>query len=185
MHFSSKGFICLCLCTKFRLRLQGSLHVKLQDAWIMKILSTSWYQWRTNHRSLVLNIGVLVYLWFTLMHNASFPMCAVVNLLVDFYRFKCLDLDGNGKLTPGEMRYFYEDHPEKPVPFEIILCQIIDMIAPEVSGGSSSVHLFNISLLPIWHDFQCRGRSISHCVTWNDQISRELFLTSFRIVKSS
>ncbi|KAH9785315.1 serine/threonine protein phosphatase 2A regulatory subunit B''alpha [Citrus sinensis] len=47
------------------------------------------------------------------------------------YWFKLLDLDGNGKLTPGEMRYFYEDHAKKPVSFEMILCQIIDMIAPE------------------------------------------------------
>lgn len=50
------------------------------------------------------------------------------------FRFKLLDLDGNGKLTPGEMRYFYEDHAKKPVSFEMILCQIIDMIAPEVPG---------------------------------------------------
>lgn len=50
----------------------------------MKISSTSWYQWRTNHPSLVLNIGVLVYLWCTLMHNASFSKRTIVNLLVDF-----------------------------------------------------------------------------------------------------
>lgn len=55
------------------------------------------------------------------------------------YRFKCLDLDGNGVLTPNEMQFFYEEQlhrmecmAQEPVLFEDILCQMVDMIAPEV-----------------------------------------------------
>ena len=56
-----------------------------------------------------------------------------------FYRFKCIDLDENGVLTSNEMQYFYEEQlhrmecmAQEPVLFEDILCQIVDMIAPEV-----------------------------------------------------
>ncbi|KAF2294922.1 hypothetical protein GH714_027053 [Hevea brasiliensis] len=55
------------------------------------------------------------------------------------YWFKCIDLDGNGVLTPNEMQFFYEEQlhrmecmAQEPVLFEDILCQIVDMIAPEV-----------------------------------------------------
>ncbi|CAN1153221.1 Probable serine/threonine protein phosphatase 2A regulatory subunit B''epsilon [Linum perenne] len=54
------------------------------------------------------------------------------------YWFKCIDLDGNGVLTSNEMQYFYEEQlhrmgcmSQETVPFEDILCQIVDMISPE------------------------------------------------------
>ena len=62
-------------------------------------------------------------------------------LLSFICRFKCLDLDGNGVLTPNELQYFYEEQlhrmecmAQEPVLFEDILCQIVDMIAPEVKN---------------------------------------------------
>ncbi|CAI9774833.1 unnamed protein product [Fraxinus pennsylvanica] len=55
------------------------------------------------------------------------------------YWFKCLDFDANGVITRNEMQYFYndlqhrmEDLHKKAVPFEDILCQIVDMINPPV-----------------------------------------------------
>ncbi|PKA59229.1 putative serine/threonine-protein phosphatase 2A regulatory subunit B'' subunit TON2 [Apostasia shenzhenica] len=52
--------------------------------------------------------------------------------------FRCIDLDGNGILTPNEMQFFYEEQlhrmecmAQEPVLFEDVLCQIVDMIAPE------------------------------------------------------
>ncbi|KHG27042.1 Serine/threonine-protein phosphatase 2A regulatory subunit B'' subunit alpha [Gossypium arboreum] len=55
--------------------------------------------------------------------------------------FKCIDLDGNGVLTPNEMQFFYEEQlhrmecmTQEPVLFEDILCQIFDMIGPENDG---------------------------------------------------
>nr|KJB72386.1 hypothetical protein B456_011G175300 [Gossypium raimondii] len=61
------------------------------------------------------------------------------------YWFKCIDLDGNGVLTPNEMQFFYEEQlhrmecmTQEPVLFEDILCQIFDMIGPEVTPGFST-----------------------------------------------
>ncbi|KAJ8899496.1 hypothetical protein K2173_018470 [Erythroxylum novogranatense] len=55
--------------------------------------------------------------------------------------FKCIDLDGNGIITPNEMQFFYEEQlhrmecmAQEPVLFEDILCQIVDMISPEREG---------------------------------------------------
>lgn len=57
-----------------------------------------------------------------------------------FTRFKCIDLDANGVITRNEMQYFYEDQKHRmedlhkeAVPFEDILCQIVDMINPQVN----------------------------------------------------
>ncbi|OMO69007.1 hypothetical protein CCACVL1_19700 [Corchorus capsularis] len=57
------------------------------------------------------------------------------------YWFKCIDLDGNGMLTPNEMQFFYEEQlhrmeclAQEPVLFEDILCQIVDMIGPQNKG---------------------------------------------------
>ncbi|CAI0385183.1 unnamed protein product [Linum tenue] len=59
---------------------------------------------------------------------------------IEFW-FNCIDLDGNGVLTSNEMQFFYEEQlhrmecmAQEPVPFEDILCQIIDMIGPETEG---------------------------------------------------
>ncbi|XP_039030979.1 serine/threonine protein phosphatase 2A regulatory subunit B''alpha-like isoform X2 [Hibiscus syriacus] len=76
------------------------------------------------------------------------------------YWFKCIDLDGNGVLTPNEMQFFYEEQLHRmeclalePVLFEDILCQIIDMISPEredcitlrdLKGSKLSGNVFNI-----------------------------------------
>ncbi|CAN1729906.1 Serine/threonine protein phosphatase 2A regulatory subunit B''beta [Linum perenne] len=58
---------------------------------------------------------------------------------IEFW-FNCIDLDGNGILTSNEMQFFYEEQlhrmecmAQEPVLFEDILCQIIDMIGPEVA----------------------------------------------------
>ncbi|XP_002528837.2 serine/threonine protein phosphatase 2A regulatory subunit B''beta isoform X1 [Ricinus communis] len=57
------------------------------------------------------------------------------------YWFRCIDMDGNGVLTPNEMQFFYEEQlhrmeclAQEPVLFEDILCQIFDMIGPENEG---------------------------------------------------
>ncbi|GLU03690.1 hypothetical protein SLE2022_208760 [Rubroshorea leprosula] len=76
------------------------------------------------------------------------------------YWFKCIDLDGNGVLTSTELQFFYEEQLHRmecialePVLFEDILCQIVDMIAPEredyitlrdLKGCKLSGNVFNI-----------------------------------------
>ncbi|KAA3480849.1 serine/threonine protein phosphatase 2A regulatory subunit B''beta-like isoform X1 [Gossypium australe] len=58
---------------------------------------------------------------------------------------KSSEPDGNGVLTPNEMQFFYEEQlhrmecmTQEPVLFEDILCQIFDMIGPEVTPGFST-----------------------------------------------
>lgn len=87
----------------------------------------------------------------TLLNNAS-ATCGInfdniccepfLSQQVVFYRFKCIDLDGNGVLTPNELQFFYEEQlhrmeclAQEPVLFEDILCQIVDMIAPKVNDN--------------------------------------------------
>ncbi|KAG0502129.1 hypothetical protein HPP92_002201 [Vanilla planifolia] len=76
------------------------------------------------------------------------------------YWFRCIDLDGNGILTPNEMQFFYEEQlhrmecmAQEPVMFEDILCQMVDMISPEresyftlrdLKGCKLSGNIFNI-----------------------------------------
>ena len=77
-------------------------------------------------------------LWTFLSFRRIFSVPNLTYLII-FYRFKCIDLDGNGVITPNEMQFFYEEQHHRmecmalePVLFEDILCQIVDMIAPEV-----------------------------------------------------
>ncbi|KAL0797326.1 hypothetical protein Bca101_052500 [Brassica carinata] len=76
------------------------------------------------------------------------------------YWFKCIDLDGNGVITPNEIQFFFEEQlhrmesiTQEPVHFNDILCQIIDMIKPEMEncitlqdlkGSKLSGNVFNI-----------------------------------------
>ncbi|XP_050215827.2 probable serine/threonine protein phosphatase 2A regulatory subunit B''delta [Mercurialis annua] len=76
------------------------------------------------------------------------------------YWFNCIDIDGNGIITPNEMQFFYEEQlhrmecmAQEPVVFEDILCQLFDMIGPENDGyitlrdlknSRLSGHVFNI-----------------------------------------
>ena len=51
-----------------------------------------------------------------------------------------MDLDCDGIITPNEMQYFYEEQlhrmecmAQEPVLFEDIVCQMCDMIRPQVN----------------------------------------------------
>ncbi|CAM9344381.1 unnamed protein product [Lampetra planeri] len=57
------------------------------------------------------------------------------------YWFRCMDLDGDGVLSMYELEYFYEEQCHKletmaiePLPFEDCLCQMLDLVKPEVKG---------------------------------------------------
>ena len=64
-----------------------------------------------------------------------------IHLVSPRRRFRCIDLDEDGCIRPVEMRHFYEEQlhrmecmAQEPVLFEDIVCQMTDMIKPEVSG---------------------------------------------------
>lgn len=57
------------------------------------------------------------------------------------YWFRCMDLDGDGVLSMYELEYFYDEQCQKleamaiePLPFEDCLCQMLDLVKPEVEG---------------------------------------------------
>ncbi|XP_054470414.1 serine/threonine-protein phosphatase 2A regulatory subunit B'' subunit alpha [Anoplopoma fimbria] len=57
------------------------------------------------------------------------------------YWFRCMDLDGDGVLSMFELEYFYEEQCERmermgiePLPFQDLLCQMLDLVKPESSG---------------------------------------------------
>eukprot|EP00636_Phaeomonas_parva_P008428 CAMPEP_0118880336 /NCGR_PEP_ID=MMETSP1163-20130328/19933_1 /TAXON_ID=124430 /ORGANISM="Phaeomonas parva, Strain CCMP2877" /LENGTH=720 /DNA_ID=CAMNT_0006816711 /DNA_START=358 /DNA_END=2520 /DNA_ORIENTATION=+ len=57
------------------------------------------------------------------------------------YWFTCCDLDEDGRLTPGDLRFFYQVQAHRmdclghePISFEDILCQLSDMIKPATPG---------------------------------------------------
>jgi hypothetical protein len=126
-----------------------------------------------------------------------FPV-SQLSYIVIFYRFKCIDLDGNGVITHNEMQYFYEEQLHRmecmalePVPFEDILCQIVDMIAPEVKyyfslnlGSFSHFYFSDMTSLLETH-FACRGKIILHYVIWKDANFQEMFSIFFSILISS
>lgn len=57
------------------------------------------------------------------------------------YWFRIVDLDGDGVIRPAEMRHFYADQMQRMedmncevVPFEDVLCQMSDLLQPDVEG---------------------------------------------------
>lgn len=52
-----------------------------------------------------------------------------------------MDLDGDGVLSMYELQYFYQEQCQKletmaiePLPFEDCLCQMLDLVRPEMPG---------------------------------------------------
>ena len=71
-----------------------------------------------------------------------------------------------GMLTPPEMQYFYEEQlhrmeclSQEPVAFADVLCQLHDMLSPEVKRGNSSMTrlLFFIFFFPVLSRRQTLG----------------------------
>ncbi|XP_066518516.1 serine/threonine-protein phosphatase 2A regulatory subunit B'' subunit alpha [Hoplias malabaricus] len=57
------------------------------------------------------------------------------------YWFRCMDLDGDGVLSMYELEHFYEEQCERmegmgiePLPFQDLLCQMLDLVKPEFQG---------------------------------------------------
>ncbi|XP_029983187.1 serine/threonine-protein phosphatase 2A regulatory subunit B'' subunit alpha [Sphaeramia orbicularis] len=57
------------------------------------------------------------------------------------YWFRCMDADGDGVLSMFELEYFYEEQCERmermgiePLPFQDLLCQMLDLVKPESPG---------------------------------------------------
>lgn len=75
------------------------------------------------------------------------------------YWFRCMDLDGDGYLSMYELEYFYDEQLQRMegigiecLPFEDCLCQMLDMIRPEVPGKISLSDLKRCKMTPIFFD---------------------------------
>uniref|UniRef100_A0A8C7XI20 Protein phosphatase 2 regulatory subunit B''beta n=1 Tax=Oryzias sinensis TaxID=183150 RepID=A0A8C7XI20_9TELE len=75
------------------------------------------------------------------------------------YWFRCMDLDGDGVLSMYELEYFYEEQCQKleamaiePLPFEDCLCQMFDLVKPEVEGKITLRDLKRCKLSHIFFD---------------------------------
>uniref|UniRef100_A0AAZ3RHQ3 EF-hand domain-containing protein n=1 Tax=Oncorhynchus tshawytscha TaxID=74940 RepID=A0AAZ3RHQ3_ONCTS len=75
------------------------------------------------------------------------------------YWFRCMDLDGDGVLSMYELEYFYEEQCVKletmaiePLPFEDCLCQMLDLVKPEVEGKITLRDLKQCKLSHIFYD---------------------------------
>ncbi|XP_014019308.1 serine/threonine-protein phosphatase 2A regulatory subunit B'' subunit beta isoform X2 [Salmo salar] len=75
------------------------------------------------------------------------------------YWFRCMDLDGDGVLSMYELEYFYEEQCVKletmaiePLPFEDCLCQMLDLVRPEVEGKITLRDLKQCKLSHIFYD---------------------------------
>uniref|UniRef100_A0A146L5T8 Serine/threonine-protein phosphatase 2A regulatory subunit B'' subunit beta n=1 Tax=Lygus hesperus TaxID=30085 RepID=A0A146L5T8_LYGHE len=75
------------------------------------------------------------------------------------YWFRCMDLDGDGYLSMYELEYFYDEQLQRMeaigiecLPFEDCLCQMLDMIRPEIPGKVSLGDLKKCKMTPIFFD---------------------------------
>lgn len=65
-----------------------------------------------------------------------------------------MDLDGDGMLSMYELEYFYEEQCERmesmgiePLPFHDLLCQMLDLVKPEIEGKG---YLYKNTFLHYW-----------------------------------
>ncbi|XP_066454107.1 serine/threonine-protein phosphatase 2A regulatory subunit B'' subunit alpha isoform X2 [Eleutherodactylus coqui] len=75
------------------------------------------------------------------------------------YWFRCMDLDGDGVLSMYELEYFYEEQCEKmetmgiePLPFQDLLCQLLDLVKPEGEGRITLKDLKRCKMGHIFYD---------------------------------
>lgn len=69
-----------------------------------------------------------------------------------------MDTDGDGILSMFELEYFYEEQCERmermgiePLPFQDLLCQMLDLVKPEAQGQRPQrPFCFAFSLFPVY-----------------------------------
>uniref|UniRef100_A0AAR2LH31 EF-hand domain-containing protein n=1 Tax=Pygocentrus nattereri TaxID=42514 RepID=A0AAR2LH31_PYGNA len=75
------------------------------------------------------------------------------------YWFRCMDLDGDGVLSMYELEFFYEEQCERmegmgiePLPFQDLLCQMLDLVKPECQGKMTLRDLKRCRMAHIFFD---------------------------------
>lgn len=103
----------------------------------------------------------------TLTHRCRFSGASIE------YWFRCMDLDGDGVLSMYELEFFYDEQCLKleamaiePLPFEDCLCQMLDLVKPEVEGQ-------DMNILEAPHPVSPTHRN-THTLTGNSKISNSM-----------
>uniref|UniRef100_A0A8D3AXY6 Protein phosphatase 2, regulatory subunit B'', alpha n=1 Tax=Scophthalmus maximus TaxID=52904 RepID=A0A8D3AXY6_SCOMX len=75
------------------------------------------------------------------------------------YWYRCMDVDGDGVLSMFELEYFYEEQCERmertgiePLPFQDLLCQMLDLVKPESPGKITLSDLKRCRMAHIFFD---------------------------------
>lgn len=75
------------------------------------------------------------------------------------YWFRCMDADGDGVLSMFELEYFYEEQCERmermgiePLPFQDLLCQMLDLVKPENTDKITLTDLKRCRMAHIFFD---------------------------------
>ncbi|XP_051556145.1 serine/threonine-protein phosphatase 2A regulatory subunit B'' subunit alpha-like isoform X1 [Myxocyprinus asiaticus] len=75
------------------------------------------------------------------------------------YWFRCMDMDGDGVLSMYELEFFYEEQCERmegmgiePLPFQDLLCQMLDLVKPECPGKITLRDLKRCRMAHIFYD---------------------------------
>ncbi|XP_051984083.1 serine/threonine-protein phosphatase 2A regulatory subunit B'' subunit alpha-like isoform X1 [Xyrauchen texanus] len=75
------------------------------------------------------------------------------------YWFRCMDMDGDGVLSMYELEFFYEEQCERmggmgiePLPFQDLLCQMLDLVKPESPGKITLRDLKRCRMAHIFYD---------------------------------
>ncbi|XP_014888453.1 serine/threonine-protein phosphatase 2A regulatory subunit B'' subunit alpha isoform X1 [Poecilia latipinna] len=75
------------------------------------------------------------------------------------YWYRCMDVDGDGVLSMFELEYFYEEQCERmermgiePLPFQDLLCQMLDLVKPENPGKITLSDLKRCRMAHIFFD---------------------------------
>ncbi|XP_056599477.1 serine/threonine-protein phosphatase 2A regulatory subunit B'' subunit alpha [Triplophysa dalaica] len=75
------------------------------------------------------------------------------------YWFRCMDMDGDGVLSMYELEFLYEEQCERmegmgiePLPFQDLLCQMLDLVKPECPGKITLRDLKHCRMAHIFYD---------------------------------
>ncbi|PWA29553.1 hypothetical protein CCH79_00008021 [Gambusia affinis] len=101
----------------------------------------------------------LFYKFAVTLRNANTDNLSPICLGSIEYWYRCMDVDGDGVLSMFELEYFYEEQCERmermgiePLPFQDLLCQMLDLVKPENPGKITLSDLKRCRMAHIFFD---------------------------------
>ena len=98
-------------------------------------------------------MSYIEFVWFLLAEEDKAQPTAIE------YWFRCMDIDGDGYLSIYELEYFYEEQVQRmevigieTLPFEDCICQMLDIVQPQIPGRISLSDLKKCKLTSLFFD---------------------------------